>query len=80
MKTEKPKIQLIVDTLGEETIEELYIAAGDTQFSFSKLYNYIRKFKIIRSLRAQKAIDEIAEEHKVSKMTVYRVLWDNTAL
>lgn len=79
MKIEKSDMQLIVDTLGEKTIEDLYKRVGETSFTFNKLYSYIRKFKIIQSLRTQKSVEEIALQNKVSRMTVYRVLWDNTA-
>lgn len=77
MKTETSNLQAVVEILGEKTIEQLYQVIGDTPLSFLKLYNYVRKFKIIQSLRSNTRVEEIAKHNKVSRMTVYRVLWNN---
>jgi len=70
------KYDEIIESLGEEKIEQLYFIMGSEKFSVATIKNIIKKRKIISSIKEGIPFQKIASQIGVSKMTIYRYLKD----
>ena len=64
----------LIEFVGEEKIERLYLIMGSTKFSFAMVRNFLKKRKILNSIHDGNSCKKTARQCGVSKMTVYRYL------
>ena len=70
----KYKYKSVINTIGEEKVNELYNLLGSEKISMATLHRFITREKIIISLSEKKSVSRLAMDNGVSKMTIYRQL------
>lgn len=70
----RQKYQSVIDTIGEQKVNELYHLLGPEKISMATLQKIILRGKIASSLNGRKPVSRVASENGVSRMTIYRQL------
>lgn len=66
------KYHSVIDTIGEQKVQELYQLLGPERISMATLQRIIAREKISNALNERKKVSHVATENKVSRMTIYR--------
>ncbi|MCC7158218.1 MAG: helix-turn-helix domain-containing protein [Ignavibacteria bacterium] len=67
----------LIDLLGKEKIEEAYNIVKSYPVSFSLLRKTIIHDEIKNDVYSGSSINDVVKKHKVSRMTVYRIIKEN---
>ena len=67
----------IIDILGKNKIEEVYDIVNSVPVSFSLLKRIVVYDEIKKDVYEGMAVNDIVKTHKVSRMTVYRLIKEN---